>query len=152
MVPPPKKGKVASVVTFGAICSANNSHLDYLIRPNSVARCSRVQIIVLKVHTTAQIRPAHAVGAAMTAVSQMAFTVRYDDEAHRKLRSLCGGASRLPTAWARPIPVSNETSLSPLLSDAILSLLGSDLYSCKPIPSSIYGEVPHQNYHWIQLA
>ena len=88
------KGNVASIVTFGAICSANNSYLAYLV--NSVARCSRVQIIVLKVHPTAQIRPAD--GAAMTAASQMAFTVRYDDEAHRKLRSICGEASRPPTA------------------------------------------------------
>ena len=54
------KGRVASIVIFGAICSANNSYLDYLF--NSVARNSRVQIIVLKVHTTAQIRPAHAWG------------------------------------------------------------------------------------------
>ena len=37
------KGKIASAVTFGAICSVNDSYLDYLI--NSVARCSRVQII-----------------------------------------------------------------------------------------------------------
>ena len=40
------KGKVASIVTFGAICSTNNSYLDYLI--NSVVRCRRVQIIGLK--------------------------------------------------------------------------------------------------------
>ena len=41
------KEKVTSIVTFGAICSANNSYLDYLI--NSAARCSRIQIIILKV-------------------------------------------------------------------------------------------------------
>ena len=38
------KGKVASILTWGAICSANNSYVEYLV--NSVARCSRVQIIV----------------------------------------------------------------------------------------------------------
>ena len=36
-------------------------------------------------------------GAAMTTVSQIAFTVRYDSEAHRKLRRLCDEASRPPT-------------------------------------------------------
>ena len=41
-------------------------------------------------------------GAAMTAVSQMAFTVRYDNEAHRKLRSVCGEASRPPSTIHRP--------------------------------------------------
>ena len=88
---------------------------------------------------------------ATTAVSQMAFTVRFDDEAHLKLRSMCGEASRPPTAWARSTPASNETSLSPLLSDAIVSLLSSNLYPC--IPNGIYGEVPPpQNSHWIQLA
>ena len=35
--------------------------------------------------------------AATTAVSHMAFTVRYDNEAHRKLRNMCGEASRPPT-------------------------------------------------------
>ena len=40
-------------------------------------------------------------GAAMTAVSQMAFTVKYNklnNQAHRKLRSMCDEASRRPTA------------------------------------------------------
>ena len=80
-------------MTFGAVCTANNSYLDYLI--NSAARCSRVQIVVVKVHTAAQIRP---MGATVTAVSQMAFTGRYANEAHWKLCRVCDEASRPPTA------------------------------------------------------
>ena len=35
----------------------------------------------------------------------------------------------------------------------VLSLLGSNLYLCKPSPTCLYSEVPPpQNCHWIQLA
>ena len=37
-------------------------------------------------------------GAAMTAVSQMDFTVKYDNEAHRKCRGLCGRAVSMALA------------------------------------------------------
>ena len=103
---------------FRAICRANNSYLDYLI--NSVTRCSRVQIIVLKGHTTAQIQLAH--GCHRNCSWSNGFytsTVRYDNKAHQKFCGLCGKASCPPSASGRSTPVSNETSLSLLLSDSI---------------------------------
>ena len=91
-------------LTFGGICSANNSYLDYLI--NSVARCSRVQLDNRVKSTRNRHKFDRPMGAAMTAASQMAFkpTVRYGNEAHRKLRRLCGEASRPPTLQLEPGP------------------------------------------------
>ena len=86
-------------------------------------------------------------GTAMTAVSQTAFTMSYDNEVHRKLHSLCDKVrrSQSSTYSLRYVHMCTSVCYEPHSRRYFrmpFSLFWVQICTLQTIPNSIYGEVP----------